>query len=440
MTSLSGALAFDGPTQSIDQELREIGLRQSVNGEVGKQIDSQWASFCASATPGDRLSGASAHRTARYLLLLQARAHDLARWDFAGFIRRWETDRIGALAGLRHDFAIALWDDEARALFLARAPLSAFGLAFRRDARGAAFATMAQALRTDRNINVARLVLPFGRKPLFGSAMTAFEDVAVVACGTVVRIDAQTATATRFWHAGKIAPVERSDADAAAYLREQTERAVADAIEGGDDPIASFLSAGRDSGIVTAIAARQLGHRQRPLAAFTAVPPAGYATLHGRYLYDEGPGAARVAGQFTNVDHHLFRASRFALSAALDRANRNLAAPYGTPVNLAWYYGIQRAASQLGARLVLSGDTGNLTVSNGGPWAIPDLLDDNILAWGRTVRAARRAPGASTLSLLATSLGGAGAGFSLSCRRICYGATPPARCNAVHERTLAGRL
>jgi asparagine synthase (glutamine-hydrolysing) len=157
---------------------------------------------------------------------------------------------------------------------------------------------------------------------------------------------------------------------------------------------------------VTAIAARQLGERHRPLTVYTAVPARGYATLRGRYLYDEGPGAALVARQYSNIDHHLFRTNRFALSAALDRANRNLAAPYGTPINLAWYYGIQSAASQLGARLVLSGDTGNLTVSNGGPWAIPDLLDDSILAWSKMVWTARRAPGASTLNLLATSLGG----------------------------------
>lgn len=406
MTFLSGLLAFDDHARPLDAELARVNTRQIAIGGLNRIVRADGALFCASAGPANDLSPACVLQTSRYCLVVQARSHDMACWRLDDFVGRWSADKGAALGALAHDFALALWDGEERALYLARAPLSAFGLAYRHSAGGAAFATLASALWDCGDVDVGRLVLPLLREPVFGAPTTAFRDVALVACGTLVRIDRRGAIKKQFWDPASIDSVDRSDADAAANLRRMTQSAVADALDGTGGDVASYLSAGRDSGIVTALAARQLADRRQDVAAYTAVPIDGYDRVAGRYLYDERAGAGEVASLHPNIVHHVYRPGPFHLCAALDRANRHLPAPYGTPVNLAWYYGIQAEAARRGARLLLSGGTGNLTLSNGGPWALSDLLDDSLLAWGKAVRAAVRAPGASLLNLLATSVGG----------------------------------
>lgn len=126
----------------------------------------------------------------------------------------------------------------------------------------------------------------------------------------------RAANMARFWNPSTIQPLGSPDVEVAENLRTQTELALAGALAGSSSDVASYLSAGRDNGLVTASAARQLARDGRDLDAFTAVPRDGYAELDGRYLYDEVPVAARVAASYPSVRHHYFQSGRFALCEA----------------------------------------------------------------------------------------------------------------------------
>jgi asparagine synthase (glutamine-hydrolysing) len=317
--------------------------------------------------------------------------------------KRWGWRYLEQLIG---DYAIALWSERERTLYLARAPLSAFGLAYRTDGKKAAFATLATAIPDRGELDLRQLVLPLTGRPLFGSAGTAFQNIRLVEPGTVVRITSGTTDVFRLWDPARLEPRNLADGEAADEVRSAFDAALDLCLRDAGSPIASHLSAGRDSGLVTAAAAKRLSVTGDRLVAYTAVPGPEYRREPGRYLYDEGPGAAEVASLYANIDHRLFRPGRFRLCDALDRHNKLLPAPYGTPVNLPWWSGIQAAAAQAGAKVLLTGAAGNLTVSAGGPWAIPDLQRSvGIGAWWSAMRHAAAAPGASWLSLLNLTLG-----------------------------------
>src|SRR5205085_2061359 len=82
----------------------------------------------------------------------------------------------------------------------------------------------------------------------------------------------------------------------AEALREQFDRSVGARLRGAGGRVASHLSGGRDSGAVTATAARLLVASGGSVTAFTSVPRLGYdgPAPKGR-ICDEGPLAAATA-------------------------------------------------------------------------------------------------------------------------------------------------
>lgn len=396
MAAICGVVARSGGSAKLDdiiewqQTLGRIHTRREAN------------SFnLALQGEADRPDCVLTTQTPHLILALHCRRAGATQF-LERLIKSWERDGDAALDAVRVDFALSLWDSRMSQLYLARAPLSSFGLAYREGGGDILFSTVAAALGRGSTPDLDWLATQQGGGAVFGARRTAFSEVRLVEPGTVVRIASGDVTIRRFWHARQIEGATREEAS--ERLRAALGEAVSDALREIDAPVAAHLSAGRDSGAVAATAALELDRYKSSLLALTSVPNPRVRLPQGAFCADEGAGAAAVCLMHPNIEHRRVVTTRFALGAKLDQVNRLLPGPHGMPVNLPWWSTIHQAARAEGASIVLTGAAGNLTVSAGGPWAIVDLLaSGDITGWLSAITAARRMPDSSWKNLLASS-------------------------------------
>lgn len=194
-----------------------------------------------------------------------------------------------ALRRLRGMFALAFWEPVRRQLVLARDPLGKKPLYFAHRADGAVvFASSVPSVVTalGRTPSVdpgvvahyfAHLVVPEGR--------CIYSGIDAVAPGSWIRFEAGMEVArARYWDMPEPAMVRRTD------LAEELEGLLRQAVRRrfiADVPVGAFLSAGKDSGLVVALAAEE---SHGPLHTFSA------GTIG--YEHDERAAARSVAERY----------------------------------------------------------------------------------------------------------------------------------------------
>lgn len=320
---------------------------------------------------------------------------------------RWRGEGPRVLRDCHGDFAVAVRDRASSTLWMARSPISIRPLFFcgttPDDVRCGPLAGELSA--TPGRLSVSSLVEWYGG--LVGSSVgSMFEGVEGVAPGCIVQVDRKGVHHRRHWNAADI-KIDRSasDEELARDLRAALEMAVRDRLPAGEP--ASLLSAGRDSGCVSALAALLLSREGRRLHCFTASP--GRDPRYGSMplLMDEWPGAATVAALHPNIVHHAITpvGVRFCMEA--EAIYRVHSAPLGNPLSLHWWVAAQRAAAEMGCEALLTGGMGNLSISDGGPIYLADLAADGEWpTWWRAARDVAQFEGASWLNILNVSFGG----------------------------------
>lgn len=430
MTAIAGLIRLDDAP--IDRATLE--RMQSVLAPYGPDAQQHWQQGSAGfvrtllrTTPEDSLDHQPLHDSASQTLLMfdgridnrdeLARQLGLAPAELALMADsalalqaclRWGQDAVEHLLG---DFALACWHPLQRKLWLARDPIGHRPLYWHRQDGFFAFASLPKALfavpGVPRALCEERLHDYLCLLPMVGPE-SFFKDVYRVEPGELLTLE-NGRVSTRRYHQFDPARELRfaSDDDYLEGFREQLDRAVACRLRsiGG---IASHLSSGFDSSTVTAVAGRLLAAQGRGLLAYTAVPREGYegAVPRGRHA-DEGPGARALAARFANIEHILIRSGGTSplqnLEAnveALDRAPLN-------PCNMVWGDAIQADAARRGAKVLLTGQMGNMTISYTGEQRLPALLGQGQwLEWWRQASALKRQqPGRRWRGLLAQSIG-----------------------------------
>jgi asparagine synthase (glutamine-hydrolysing) len=285
----------------------------------------------------------------------------LAAWE------RWGERAFDRLLG---DYAFALWDAAERHLVLARDPLGMRPLHYHRAAAFVAFASMPKGLHALADVPLApdeaTVTDLLARLPECGPG-SYFAGISRVEPGHFVVVGARGAEVRRHWQ-----PVRNTlrlaSADAyAEALRAEFDRAVGARLRGADGRVASHLSGGRDSGAVTATAARLLAASGGTVTAYTSVPREGYAEPDpaGR-MGDEGPLAAATAALQPNIEHVLVRTGGQAMFERLDRDFYLFERPLHHLCNQQWVSAINDAARDRGGGILLTGQIGNVTISYAG--------------------------------------------------------------------------
>jgi asparagine synthase (glutamine-hydrolysing) len=245
-----------------------------------------------------------------------------------------------ALPRLRGMFALALWDDAAKRLLLARDPLGIKPLYYTTDGGCLRFASQVKALEAGgaipRTVDPAGLAgfLLWGAVP---EPVTLRSAVRALPAGCFLEIeDGRMGEPRSFYdpdgtRAGApLDPAAAVEDSVAAHL-------VADV------PVAVFLSAGLDSGLIAALARR---HLPEPPVTFTLT----FDVLAGT-PQDEGPLAAQVAAALgtRHVERRVGRADFAGLwPAALAAMDQPSIDGFNT-------FLVSRAAHEAGLKVVLSG-------------------------------------------------------------------------------------
>lgn len=318
-----------------------------------------------------RLSGPRAAALSDAALVLQA----LERWGEAAI------DRI------QGDFAIAWWDPRHRRLVLARDCLGQKPLHYHRANGFLAFASMAKGLHALEDVPVApdlEAVAAFVALIPESGSETFYRGVEKVRAGHVVTITADGVRSARWWRPSVSVSTGRGADDYAEGLRHHFDRAVSDRLGDAGEAVGSHLSAGLDSGSVTATAAGLLAPSGRRLTAFTAVPRQGYdGPAPAKTIIDEGPMAAELAARYPNIDHVIVRNGGSPI-ADLDRNFFLYERPVLNLCNMLWAHRILDEAKAGGIGVLLTGQYGNMSISYSG---LPLL--HQLFARGRWLRLAR---------------------------------------------------
>lgn len=245
------------------------------------------------------------------------------------------------LARLRGMFAFALWDNAAGELWCARDRLGIKPLYFVEAPGRFAFASELRALLAGdmaaRELDERGLAgyLKFGALP---EPATIVRGVRSLAAGETMRIrSGKILRRQRYWAVEEFPPV--AAAPQRAELRTHLERAIREHLV-SDVPVATFLSGGIDSSIVTALAAQIAG---RPLRTFTV--------RFEQPELDESAYARSLAQRYGTVHDEVCLSAPDVL-AAVPEAVEALDLPSADGPNT---YIVSQAVARTGIKVVLSG-------------------------------------------------------------------------------------
>jgi asparagine synthase (glutamine-hydrolysing) len=288
---------------------------------------------------------------------------------------RWGEGCVDRLLG---DYAFAAWHGSKQRLVLVRDPFGRRPLFVHRSADLIAFASMPIGLQalpeTPWAPDMASLAELAAVRPERGPA-TFFSGIERIEPGHLLILEPRRCERRRHY-APTIRPLKlRGVDDYVEALREHLDRAVDVRLRGAGGEVGAQLSSGWDSSAVAATAARLLAPRNGTVTAFTAAPGPGFLGVAppGRHA-DESPGAAEVVAHHANMAHVIVRGFGRSPLADLDRDIAFNGRPTLNPCNQSWFNDINRAARDRRIKVMLTGDFGNLSLTDDGVDTLPDLV------------------------------------------------------------------
>lgn len=319
---------------------------------------------------------------------------------------RWGSECVHRLVG---DFAFVVWDETHQTLTCVRDPLGGRPLCYAHVRGTVVVASMPKGALAVPGVSSELDEVRLGEQLVVlppNGGRTFFRDVSLIPPGHLLRVTADRMELSRYWHAPAADTVRFArDEEYVERFLELYEEAVLRRLR-SIRPVATTLSAGLDSGSVTALAARQLGREGKRLHAVTWVPkPGAEIPDFPNRLTNEGGPASEVAAMYPNVDHHLIQApdrNPFADLAIVDEAADQ---PFVTPLVAPMIRTMGGRLSALGCGVLLTGQQGNMTISYNGLRLIPTLLRrGRVVRGGRETLALARAPGWTPRRALFTAL------------------------------------
>jgi asparagine synthase (glutamine-hydrolysing) len=294
-------------------------------------------------------------------------------------LERWGE---GALQRLVGDFAFAFYDSAKRQLLLARDGLGQRPLFWHRVRDFAAFASMPKGLHAlaeiERRPDVEAVARFAAGLPHDGSSSW-FEGIERVEPGHAVLITQAETRSRRYWEPRRTALKLNNFEEYVEAFRFELDRAVECRLRGSGSQAAAHLSGGWDSSAVASTAARLMDGKGGRIVALTSVPREGEGGRGPANRFsDEGPLAAATAACYPNIDHVLVPSPRRSPVRDLDEYVELFERPLFNLCNHVWLSEVRSIAATRGARILLSGEIGNWTIS-----AAPNSLLADYLREGR---------------------------------------------------------
>ena len=261
--------------------------------------------------------------------------------------REWDVDCISRLEGI---FAFALWNRKTERLVLARDRYGEKPLFYTAIGSGLSFASEVQALTAmfDENPNIDEVALGLYFKLSYIPApSTIFEGVFLLEPGQWLEWSADFGVITQKHyklseHVLDEKQIENDYETAQRDLRKMLNESVKLRMESADVPVATFLSGGIDSSIVTALAAQGSG---TAISAYSLSFP-------NEPDFDESHYARLLADKYANVNHRVIEADEQCILEYAEGFLSNLGEPYADASILPTGF----LSSHVEEKVVLGGD------------------------------------------------------------------------------------
>jgi asparagine synthase (glutamine-hydrolysing) len=248
---------------------------------------------------------------------------------------RW---RHGVLDRLKGMFAFAIYDNARQELFIARDRLGIKPLYYMIDGDSVRIASEVKVLASAApamTVESISAYLQWGASP---ERELLFPDISVLPAGHFMTIGRDGKRDTRRYWPSRQAFVSPTN-DVVATTRRLIDNAVDEHLL-SDVPVASFLSGGIDSSIVTALAAQRL---EKKLQTFSVA--------FDLAEFDESPIALEVAQRY-KTDHHRIDLSEDEVIESVTEAVEKFDLPSVDAINT---YIVSRAVAKHGVKVALSG-------------------------------------------------------------------------------------
>ncbi len=279
----------------------------------------------------------------------------VSRSDTEVILRLFAAEGVAGFLRLEGMFAIAIWDEAADSLYLARDRFGVKPLYYYHDQSAFLFASELKALLqyrgVDRALDRGALDSYFGTLAL-PEPQTVFRHVHKLAPGHVLTVRRGRVKQTRYWNPVPEIASRRPLANPVARLQNEIERSVRISLR-SDVPVGVLLSGGLDSSTVTAVASRASETR---LHTFSAAFREGD--------FDEGPWARLVAKRFGTRHHEVLVTKSTATEIALQLIE-HFDEPFADSSSIPMF-AVCQAASQV-VKTALSGE-GADELFGGYPW------------------------------------------------------------------------
>jgi len=320
---------------------------------------------------------------------------------------RWEQDCVQHIYG---DYAFAAWHRQSGKVVAAIDHLATARLYYSQTAGRLIISTQLGGLlahpRAARDLDLKALGLLVAPKIEAGS--TPWQHVRALVGGHLLIGDDRTLDIHRWWQPDTaIRTRYRDPGNYVLAAQEAFDRAVRARLRttGG---VASMMSGGLDSTLVTATAARQLRECGRGITGYLSVPQPGLKCDTAPGLdADDSPYATAVAQMHDNLTLVKLSPAGTCPLEIVPEIHAASRTPVRNGANHIWFAGIWSAARATGARVVLHGGKGNATISQTGEEAPGDLIRQ--MRWRDAARQARlciRADGPAAWRKLAGELAG----------------------------------
>lgn len=275
--------------------------------------------------------------------------------------RRWGADAPLHMLG---EFAWAVWDEESGRLMLASDTSCSRTLYYWRGREATAFATALPALfalpEVPREIDEEGLADFLVLNPETGDR-TPYRDVRRVMPGETVLLTRNSERRMANWDFSSMPAVPQEPLACAEAARDLFEIAVRARLR-GPEPAAVCVSGGLDSSAIAAVAARVSA--PVPVQGFALVPPLGVELGHRAHELPDGrPQLAALASAYSNLRLTHIEPPNDPVDRDPTALFHATALPVSFAPGLGWQLAAWRAAARAGARLVMTGDMGEATLT-----------------------------------------------------------------------------
>ncbi|MEM1053213.1 MAG: asparagine synthetase B family protein [Pseudomonadota bacterium] len=309
--------------------------------------------------------------------------------DSALFARLWQMRMAQAIKKLDGSFACLIWDELDRIFYAIRSIGSAPPLHYHHNSKRTAFSTVPKGLfamgDVDRHLDEVKLsqnlLLDFDDRH-----RSYFDKIARLPTGHMLVLRQGQISISSLYELSEVPDIRyQTDSAYIEAAKEQFDRAVSEHARSRETP-AIALSSGLDSTAVAITALERLA--PEPLISFTSVPEPGWdgRTIGYGYTGDERGPVEALARFYPALETNFIDCAGMDATAFLDEFFLLAELPPRNVTNLGWFTSIAKATRMRSKRVLLTGDSGNMTLGFERQRSIAGLLRD-----GRAKEAANKA-------------------------------------------------